>query len=154
MTPEQLAKSKTEHAEQVALFAWCNMAASFGVQAAEDPLSYKVHKHAQIMVDQYLSRPDPRFAMLFAIHNQGHGDAIRGSRAKAEGVKAGVPDLLLAITTNYAGLFIELKKETKGKVSAKQVDWLDKLEGQKYKTAVCFGYKEAIAVILEYLGYQ
>ena len=55
----------------------------------------------------------------FAIHNQGHGDAIHGLKAQAEGVKSGVPDLCLPVRraaffngafAGHLGLYIELKK--------------------------------------------
>ncbi|MFO4987381.1 hypothetical protein RCK87_26925, partial [Salmonella enterica subsp. enterica serovar 1,4,[5],12:i:-] len=63
----------------------------------------------------------PQLKRLFAIHNQGHGDKIRGNRAKAEGVKKGVPDLMLPVVIDgYAGLFVELKVNRKTDTSAEQ----------------------------------
>ena len=103
LTPWDRAKSGTDHGEQSALFMWCNMAALFGVRAANDPASYSVAQHAQ---STYGHKPSggicqtggpeavPILSRLYAIKNQGHGDKIRGNLSKAEGVKAGVPDVL------------------------------------------------------------
>ena len=41
-TPAQLAKSGTEHAEQVAFFAWLAMATMRGLEAADDERCYNV----------------------------------------------------------------------------------------------------------------
>jgi hypothetical protein len=46
MTPATLAKANTEHSHQRALFAWLNMAASFGFAAAWDEQSYTKSGHA------------------------------------------------------------------------------------------------------------
>lgn len=102
-TPWDRAKSGTEHGEQSALFQWCNVAARFGFAVANDPLSYSVQghavrEHASLTEGGYeYAKPLPQLARLYAIHNQGHGDRIRGNRAKAEGVKKGVPDVHLPI---------------------------------------------------------
>jgi hypothetical protein len=169
MTPEQLAKSKTEHSEQVALFAWCAMASTFGVNAANDQNSYSLAGYAKSLADNGHSIPEPRLGLLYAIHNQGHGDKIRGGRAKAEGVRAGVPDICLPVPRNsnievelgnirqatfYHGLYIELKKEKDGRASKVQNDYIEALKAQGYKVEICHGFKAAIAVILEYLGYR
>jgi hypothetical protein len=95
------AKTRNEHAEQVALLMWANMAARFGPVIADDSHSYTVAGFAKTQFEnagklgyKIYSAPIPELEFLFAIHNQGSGDAIRGARAKAEGVKAGVPDLM------------------------------------------------------------
>lgn len=166
--PWDRAKSGTEHAEQSALIMWANMAANFGIAAADDPRSYQ--GEALALYGPFRGpQAVPELARLFAIHNQGHGDAKRGATAKAEGVKAGVPDLMLPVVrygeeasgyyTKYAGLFIELKRlkserGAKGRAANKQNDWLDFLSNQGYKTEVCFGWLEARACILKYLGLE
>jgi hypothetical protein len=51
--------------------------------------------------------------LLFAIPNGGQRNIIVASKLKAEGVRAGVPDLFLAFPKkDAAGLFIEMKKPT------------------------------------------
>lgn len=110
-TPWDRAKTGTEHGEQSALFQWCNLAAKFGVEAANDPKSYSVKGYAlgnygiaepgwhsgEIVAAQLGPNAVPALGRLYAIHNQGHGDRIRGNRARAEGVKTGVPDTHLPI---------------------------------------------------------
>lgn len=108
MNPWDRVKSGSEHAEQSALFAWANMAARFGFVAAADRASYTVAGHAMsrygpggrcgtVFKDTFGPAAVPELLRLHAIHNQGHGDAIRGNRAKTEGVKRGVPDTFLPV---------------------------------------------------------
>lgn len=154
MTPDELAKTGTEHAEQKALFAWCNCAAMYGFDAADDNRFY----NAKTRPDIFSTHEIPTLRYLFAIHNQGHGDAIRGARARAEGVKAGVPDLMLPVPVfvsnelRYLGLFIELKKRKGGVVSSEQKDWLNFLEVSGYYPIVCHGWREAADTIKLYLN--
>ena len=98
-------------------------------------------------------------SLLFAIPNGG-SRAKRGNlsleaiRMKKEGVKAGVPDLMLALPkAPYHGLFIEMKRKLKSlsTVSAAQKEWHSKLRDRGYRVAVCYGADEAINIIKEYL---
>lgn len=90
--------TNSEHAEQVALFMWCNMAANFGIDAANDRDSYDKKDHALTHYGPFQGEhAQPLLKRLFAIHNQGHGDVVRGMRARAEGVKTGVPDMMLPV---------------------------------------------------------
>ena len=74
---------------------------------------------------------------------------------KAEGVRAGVPDMFLATPRGgYIGLFIELKKPKGGRVSKAQSELLKELAAQGYKTCVCCGWVEARATIESYLKAQ
>jgi len=159
MTPEQLAKSGSEHAHQVALFAWANMAARYGLFAANDCKCYTVKGLAEKCL-HYYNDTIPELKLLFAIHNQGYGDTIRGANAKAEGVKTGVSDIMLPVTVFggshntllFAGLFIELKKPKVGKISDAQSDFAIKVEAQGYKVAFCYGWQNARDQLLNYLG--
>ena len=157
MTPDTLAKSGTEHAEQRALFAWCNMAERYGFKLADRNESYTVTGYAKAYFDVGEYYPIPQLKWLHAIHNQGHGDAIRGARSKAEGVKPGVADLFLPVPvrTNYisfAGLYIEMKRADKGKLSIEQSEFARDMQDAGYKWACCFGWKNARDEILKYLG--
>ena len=74
-------------------------------------------------------------------------------RFKAEGVKAGVPDICLPVPRGeWHGLYIELKRRERGRVSAEQTAWLEALMRQGYATAICRGWEDAKRVILAYLG--
>jgi hypothetical protein len=151
MTPWQIAKT-TEHSHQCALFAWVSCASLYGPAAANDPLNYDFRTRTAIA--------DIKFAwlsMLFAVHNQGHGDAIRGAQARAEGVKKGVPDTMLPVARHgYHGLFIELKvpkaeNKPAGKLSDEQKSWIDALKHNGYKVATCYGWIEAAEVLTNYM---
>src|SRR5690348_6356166 len=86
--------------EQVALFEW-----------------------AALMEPEY-----PFLGLMFAIPNGGHRHIAVARRLKAEGVKAGVPDIFLPWASDgYHGLFIELKRRKGGTVSDEQADWHDAL---------------------------
>lgn len=160
MTPWEIVK-RSEKSHQTALFAWANCAALFGFAVADDPRGYIKERREGL---EPIYDPVPVLHRLFAIHNQGHGDKIRGAMARAEGVKAGVPDIMLPVTRcysnhptiKYAGLFIELKRPKekgtqKGILSADQKGWIDFLTGQGYRCEVCFGWEEARDVIKDYL---
>lgn len=155
MTPDQLAKSNSEHAQQTALFAWANMVVMYGYTAAGYDKSYTIKGHAQKLLDIH-NDTDPRLKWLHAIHNQGHGDAIRGSFAKAEGVKAGVWDIFLPVIVHdeYSGLYIEMKVG-KNKLTDKQKEFQTFAISQGYKCDdVCYTWREALHSIINYLGFE
>lgn len=114
-----------EHAEQVNLMQWWALACrGFGIPEA----------------------------LLFAIPNGGQRNIIVASKLKAEGVRAGIPDLFLAVPRrNFHGLFIEMKKAKGGRTSEKQNAALDMLAEQGYTWAVCHGWTEAKKCIEGYL---
>ena len=114
-----------EHAEQVTLMQWWAIA------------------HQQFGIPEQL---------LFAIPNGGQRNIIVASKLKAEGVRAGIPDLFLAVPRRDAhGLFIEMKKAKGGRTSEKQDAALDMLAEQGYQWAVCHGWTEAQRTIESYL---
>ena len=91
--------------------------------------------------------------LLFAIPNGGERNVIVASRLKAEGVRAGVPDLFLAQPNNgFHGLFIEMKKTKGGVVSDNQKCYLSLLKTSGYEVAVCHGWIEAKQTIEHYLS--
>lgn len=99
---------------------------------------------------------DPRLEMIFAIPN-GLWSKNTGvaRKAVAEGLKSGVPDLLLAVAAQgFNGLFVEMKREFKSSTPQVQKDWHRKLAKQGYKCEVCKGHKAAIRVIADYLAVE
>lgn len=126
LTPEQLAKSNTEHAHQVAVFAW----AAIMVNAGRWELQ-----------------------LLFAIPNGGLRDKITAAKLKAEGVKPGVSDLFLPVPRGkWHGLFIEMKKPGEGP-TPKQVQFIADMKKMGYGACVCIGWEQATATLLAYLDY-
>jgi len=131
MTPEQLARSGTEHGEQMALFAWAATC------------EYK-----------------EQLRWMHAIPNAGaRGNKIAAAHLKAEGVKAGVADIFLPVPQmeysrfRYHGLYIEMKRKN-GKpsdVTEEQSAFKIHCDQNNYAWAVCFGWQNAKYVIISYL---
>jgi len=115
----------TEHEEQVALFQW-----------------------AEANEAQY-----PELRNLVAFPNGGYRPMATAAALKAEGVKAGLPDLALLCRRGSKGaLFIELKKaDHSNKPTAAQAEWIERLRQYGYQAVVCYGADEAIDVIMGYL---
>lgn len=116
--------TRSEHDEQATLFRWALFA-----------------------------RPRyPELALLFAIPNGGQRHKAVAARMKAEGVRAGVPDICLPVArAGFHGLYLELKTSA-GTVSNAQREWLRALARQGYRAEVCKGWLAAKAVIEDYLG--
>jgi len=94
----------------------------------------------------------PELALLYHVPNGGSRNVVEAKRLKAQGVKSGVPDLVLPVARGkYHGLYIELKT-LRGRVSDTQKQWLDALRNQGYAAIVCRGADEAIAMIAKYLA--
>lgn len=88
---------------------------------------------------------------LFAVPNGGRRDAVTGSKLKAEGVLAGVSDLiLLQRTTKFGALLIELKTRT-GRQSDIQRQWQHAVEQDGYKYVVCRSLEDFIKQVNDYI---
>lgn len=136
ITPEQLAASGSEHGSQAALFAW----------AADNVGKY------------------PQLKYMFAIPNGGLRDVRVAANLKAEGVKAGVPDIMLPWAswiwsftsdgvynvTGWHGLFIEMKVG-KNKPTKEQEEYIDYLKSAGYYCVVCYAWNVARDAIIAYL---
>ena len=134
MTPEQLARSGTEHALQSAFFSCLQL----------PPLR-----------DQY---PDLRTALIFAIPNGGaRGDneksrLIRGGQLKAEGVKDGVPDIFLSIGRGgYLGFYIEMKRKGK-KPTKNQLEFKELALKRGYLWAFYDSWEHARDDVIRYMN--
>lgn len=114
----------SEHQHQVALFEW-----------------------AAMMENQW-----PELKMMAAVPNGGARHKAVAGKLKAEGVKAGYPDILLDVARKpYHGLRIEMKAE-KGRLSEAQKVWLANLRSRGYCAEVCFGWEAARRTIEKYLN--
>ncbi|MGL5474235.1 MAG: VRR-NUC domain-containing protein [Citrobacter braakii] len=93
----------------------------------------------------------PELALIHAVPNGGARHPAVAAKLKAEGVKAGVPDLFLPVSRgNSLGLYIELKASG-GKVSEEQWIMLGALARQGYTCIVAYGWEKAWAEIESYL---
>ena len=90
--------------------------------------------------------------LAFAIPNGGGRTSWEGSRLKAEGVLAGVPDLLVAEPKPpHAGLFLEVKRARGGRLSRAQADVGRILREKGYAVAVGRGLEDAWSQVKAYL---
>ena len=128
----------TEHDEQVALFAW----------AAENEEEH------------------PELRNLFAVPNGAKVPYTRDSKGRtfspqrvelvAEGLRRGVPDMMLAVMRRgsdgrtWGGLFIEMKRKP-NKPTSEQQEWIARLRASGYMAVVCYGCEEAKQCIMAYL---
>lgn len=94
----------------------------------------------------------PRYRnLLFAVPNGGARSAITGAILKAEGVVAGVADLLLLVPRkNYHGLCIEMKT-AKGRQSQSQKDWQKAVTEQGYKYIIVRSFAQFVDEIKVYM---
>ena len=90
---------------------------------------------------------------VFAIPNGGSRDRREAARLTAQGVKPGVPDLMLPRAAGkYHGLFIEMKREKGGTTSPAQKEWIALLNAEGYYARVSKGFDEARETIEQYLA--
>lgn len=130
------ARVPTEHQEQAAVIDWW------------DKIYAPAHKL------------DPR--LLFAIPNGANKSFAQAAKFKREGLRAGCPDLILAMpkdmlalrgpewTRLFNGLFIEMKR-IGGKASPAQIEFATILRNQGYNVIIAQGASEAIRAISAYL---
>ena len=90
---------------------------------------------------------------VFAIPNGGLRSKRTAAMLKAEGVKAGVPDLFIPVPKGeFAGLFVEMK-DIKGRPPRKsQMEWLELLNSQGYAAYWAKGAEQAIKLIRQYVS--
>lgn len=156
-SPAELAKPNSEHAHQRAIFQWATVAHWLGFDAAWNESTYS--RPAPLADVTMAINPD--LHLLHAIHNQGHGDKVHGARAKAEGVKAGIPDMFLPAPrygrrANYHGLYIELKRplyanRADGGLSEDQMKIIRLLRYNGYAVKVAYGWEDACMAIEDYI---
>lgn len=152
MNPEQLAKSGSEDAHQTALFAWANMAMTYGFETAWDMRAYEKKETAEVIAWGKQAHPlQHQLDYMFAIPNGGLRHKATALRLKATGVKSGVPDVMLpASVGNWLGLFVEMKK-IGGKPSGEQKHWNRALTCNGYRVYLCEGWRMAAESIQYYL---
>ena len=90
--------------------------------------------------------PDTR---ILAIPNGGIRSASAGASLKAEGVSAGVPDLVVPAWL----LWVEMKRETGGTVSPAQRDWISYLKSIGHQVIVGRGFEDARQQIIKKAPY-
>lgn len=88
--------------------------------------------------------------------NGGDRNQIVGRKLKLQGVKRGVPDVMIVdpppASPENVGTAIELKRLKGGRLTKDQKRWLEILKSRGWVVAVCRGADEAVK-LLEKLGY-
>lgn len=126
----------TEHQIQAMLFSWIDL------------------KMASI----------PELACAFAVPNGAYKSKAMAGKFKAEGLRSGVPDVVLAvlaeervtgaITMVYGSLYIEMKTPTTYP-KPNQREWADRLEERGMKVVRrCTSWQDAAREMLVYLGHE
>jgi hypothetical protein len=125
-------RTHTEHAEQVALFAWASL--------------------------PHIAAQYPELEHMFAIPNGGLRDPITASNLKAEGVRDGVSDVFLPVARHGChGLFLEMKrpksdKGAAGREAKNQAKFSAAMRKNGYGTFLAVGWEAARDVIVQYLS--
>jgi len=113
----------SEHAQQSTLIQW-----------------------AQLVEKQY-----PELRLLYAVPNGGYRSARTAIAMKREGMKSGVPDLVLPVARrHWHSLYLELKAGS-GSLSENQKRWMEMLTEQSNLVAVAYSFEEAKGILIDYL---
>lgn len=102
----------------------------------------------------------PDLRKLYAVPNGGQRNKIVAAKLKAQGVRAGVPDIQLDVARHgFHGLRIELKRpanktlgQRAGTLSEEQRDRIADLRADGFRAEVCYGWEAARDVLVEYLS--
>ncbi len=94
----------------------------------------------------------PHFGkVIFAIPNGGHRNPREAAIMKAEGVTAGVADVILLVAKKgFNSLCIEFKTQ-KGKQTELQKEWQEQAEKQGNKYVICRSFDDFRKIIDDYL---
>lgn len=92
-------------------------------------------------------RKNYRGIRIIAIPNGGQRNIATAGRLKAEGVVPGVPDLFIPVWN----LWIEMKKETGGRISPEQKDWHNYLNSINQSVIIGKGFDDAKLQVEEFI---
>jgi VRR-NUC domain. len=118
----------SEHDEQVRLFQWAELAAG-----------------------RY-----PELREMFAVPNGEHRHKATAGKLRAEGVKAGVEDIVLLVPRGgFHGLLIEMKRvdASPSDVKPDQRAWHEIHRSRGFCVWVCKGFEDARRVVMDYLSF-
>ena len=106
----------------------------------------------QIDCVDWFRRTYPKLALLlFSVPNGGRRSAATGRILKAEGVVAGVADLILFVAhRGHHALCIEMKTQ-KGRQRDTQKAWQQAVEKQGYKYVICRSLEDFQTQVISYL---
>ncbi len=109
------------------------------------------HQKALFEAAARLSPQYPELNMLYAVPNGGHRHIAVARKLKAEGVKAGVPDVCLPVPKgSYHGFYAELKVG-KNKPTKKQYEWIKALRSYGYFAKWYNGWEDLWNDLMAYI---
>ena len=92
---------------------------------------------------------------LIHIPNGGSRHKAEAAKLKRMGVRAGVSDFFLPYPNDtYAGLWLELKRRKKSRISEEQLHWLYLMQKCGYAAKIAYGWEHGKEIIKEYLECQ
>lgn len=121
--------------------------------ARAKPVDREGQEQAALMAELKLRYPEA-YKLIYHVPNGGHRVKAVAAKLKGQGVKAGVPDLVLPMARGgYFGLYIEFKAMPPfdAPVLPSQDAYLQALRAQGYLAIVCRGNIDAVEVIRAYL---
>ena len=92
--------------------------------------------------------------LIYHVPNGGHRVKAVAAKLKAQGVKAGIPDLVLPMARGgFFGLYIEFKATppNDAAISSSQHERIRKLNAQGYLAVVCRGHFDTMEQIRAYI---
>lgn len=126
----------------------------------QNPKEYKEHRSHNAEGDEqaalfewaeFATGRHPELRLMYHIPNGGHRHIAVARKLKAEGVKAGVPDIFLpAPKGKFNGMYLEMKTGYNN-TTKHQKRWIENLSEQGYFCAICWGMEDAIQALEEYL---
>lgn len=121
--------------------------------ARAKPVDREGQEQAALIQELQLRYPQA-YKLIYHVPNGGHRHKLVAAKLKGQGVKAGVPDLVLPMARGgYFGLYIEFKAKPPfdAEVSPSQDAYIQALNAQGYLAIVCRGSIDAIEAIRAYL---
>ena len=116
-----------------------------------DPLEAVHQEKIFLLVEQH-KREHPELAELFAVPNGGYRHKATAEALKRQGVRSGVPDMILPTAHGgHFGLYLELKRFREGTPTPEQIARIKRLQAAGYRAVVCRGWQSAWAELLRYV---
>lgn len=109
------------------------------------------HRIQTAMVDWFRAQYPKMQHNLFAVPNGGRRDAVTGAMLKAEGVLAGVADLILLKSNRHYGALLIETKARKGKQRDSQKEWESKITKDGYKYVIVRSLDDFMREVKSYL---
>lgn len=117
------------------------------------PVDRKGQERAALMTELRIRMPEVA-DLIYHVPNGGHRVKAVTAKLKAQGVKAGIPDLVLPMARGgFFGLYIEFKATppNDAAISDSQHERIRKLNAQGYLAVVCRGHFDTMEQIRAYL---